>query len=90
MKFKDSVTITQVSLMFQGGFSSRIARLVFMDHEEKELMVHEINPEDHNSSQSFPIEPVTCNCFKVVFQDFCDFYARIILYNLQVYGHIMK
>ena len=72
--------------MFQGGFSSKIVRLVFMDHQETQVQTLDINPLDHNAIQSFPLEPITCTSLRISFQEFNDFYGRIILYQLEVLG----
>lgn len=88
LKFDQLVNVTEMKLMFQGGFSSRCVNVFFSQASSPECKVHHsLYPKDLNSLQSFAIEPATvCDSVVIHFDDFVDFYGRIILYSLDLIG----
>jgi hypothetical protein len=82
--FDSPRTVSEVQLMFQGGFAGKNCRILisgqgpeFKDHAE-------FYPEDSNKLQLFPVDPVTCSSLKIVFGESTDFYGRITVYQLRL------
>ena len=74
-------------LQFQGGFSARTLRVSLLDSDGTTAGEQLFHPEDSNSCQEFPFRVDTvCTEMRVVFEDFCDFFGRIVVYSLDVRG----
>ena len=57
------------------------------DNNSRWLKVDEMEAEDDHESQSFPLsveEPTTA--LKIVFDETTDFYGRVIIYQIQIWG----
>ncbi|XP_065664551.1 nuclear receptor 2C2-associated protein-like [Hydra vulgaris] len=82
IKFEKPVTITDVTIQFQGGFSCQQFNIYC---SSKTFSVY---PEDVNFVQKFAMDG--CNeatdSVKIVFLNTTDFFGRIIIYDLKLYG----
>ena len=86
VQFRNSVTPSELRLTFQGGFSTRVIRLQFFS-EETQVCEQVIHPEDTHSCQVFPLNcPTACNQIRVVFEEACDLFGRIIVYSFDLLG----
>lgn len=92
IKFDQPVTVEQIGMMFQGGFSSRCVNVFFSQSSSSQGKVqHTFYPKDLNSSQLFAVEPApVCDSVVIRFDDFVDFYGRIILYSVNLIGSEWK
>ncbi|KAI8615173.1 nuclear receptor 2C2-associated protein-like protein [Chytriomyces sp. MP71] len=98
--FVQPVSLTQVGLMFQGGFS---AAQVHVFHTSTSplpaaspdwIPLTTVYPTDSNAPQSFDLASgLSSECIrslKVVFADASDTYGRIILYGFDLYGQVVE
>ncbi len=100
MNFHRNVNIFSISLQFQGGFVSEECKLYTASKKQNdkinwnEIEDAYIEPEDLNTIQEFDLEEcegrndgvLNCDAIKLVFKSSTDFYGRVILYKLEVYG----
>ena len=85
----DSVKdITQLQLMFQGGFAGNTCWIEISRSENDEFeKLQDIYPEDTNKLQTFQIKSdgVSCKAFKIVFANSTDFFGRITIYQMKLF-----
>lgn len=87
VSFPDSnKTISELHLMFQGGFAGKNCSIEVGQSDQKELKkCHDFYPEDTNKLQKFKLpEPVAGQVFKIVFPDSTDFFGRITVYQMKL------
>lgn len=92
--FNRTVLIEEIRIQFQGGFAAEECKLYSSSAETpswNEIEDAEIEPENRNSIQTFPLgdteEKVrVCNSIKVTFHSASDFYGRVIIYKIEVWG----
>jgi hypothetical protein len=89
VRFGRRVVPSAVKLQFQAGFAAESCHVY--DVESKTLLdelewddIHELQSRQLDSQQDGNI---SVNSLKLVFNDFCDLYGRIILYRLEIWGH---
>jgi hypothetical protein len=86
--FKRAVLPRRICIQFQAGFAAEICTV----HDNRGHTVAAIEPEDIHEVQSFPImatsddHAVVVHSLKLVFTDCTDFYDRLIVYRLEVWG----
>jgi hypothetical protein len=97
LRFGRPVMPATLKLQFQAGFAAESCAVYYsnetspageaMPQDEFELKdVHEVQSFDLLSSTA-SLQPVTA--IKFVLDDFCDFYGRVILYKLEIWGREM-
>ncbi|XP_066998241.1 nuclear receptor 2C2-associated protein [Anabrus simplex] len=87
IELESAEAIHSFKIQFQGGFAGSKCHLetgmVAGDMEK----VESFYPEDVNSVQTFQLtKPVTAKYMKFVFESSTDFFGRIIVYKLEVFG----
>jgi len=94
VEFKRRVVVHEICLQFQAGFSAEMCRVMLKKPAddgasgEWEDCEETLEPDDSLELQTFPLElPVDCVGLRLIFEDFCDFYGRITLYQMQAWGH---
>ena len=85
--FGRTVVPTTVKLQFQAGFS---AETVTIQNPDENEMIDELELEDIHEIQTHSLlvdnqKPLTS--LKFTMDNFSDFYSRVILYRLEVWGH---
>ena len=85
LSFSQPVLISKLEIRFQGGFSGKDNSTFVILNEELKLPIH---PVDANTIQSFelPEVEIATEKVKIVFSGSTDFYGRIVIYNLNLYG----
>ena len=82
--------ITQLQLMFQGGFVGKTCWIeVSKSGENGEFeKLQDIYPEDTNKLQTFQIhsDVILCKAIKIVFADSTDFFGRITIYQMKLFA----
>jgi F5/8 type C domain. len=100
VNFHRNVRISSLGLQFQGGFVAEECRLYATKTKETlnssegwvEIKDAFIEPENTNTLQVFSlddckiVDDLNCVAIKLVFDANTDFYGRIILYKIEVYG----
>ncbi|XP_053556671.1 nuclear receptor 2C2-associated protein [Bombina bombina] len=86
LEFPQPVLVTQVSIQFQGGFSSKTCTLEGCQKEEELKRISEFYPEDSNTLQIFNFPAHTIHKLRISFQNSADFFGRIVIYHLDVLG----
>jgi Sad1 / UNC-like C-terminal len=94
LKFGRPVRMMEIKIQFQAGFSSEILRLRVSTNNNnnnsnvwKDIEDNELEPEDKLGIQSFPlVDQPQGTDLRIDFLDFRDFYGRIVIYRLQVWG----
>mmetsp|Transcript_17109 Transcript_17109/g.25924 ORF Transcript_17109/g.25924 Transcript_17109/m.25924 type:complete len:145 (+) Transcript_17109:235-669(+) len=88
VKFGRSVSAKKISIEFQAGFSSEFIR-VFCKKADGSMWEEsdEFEPEDSLELQTFQLPAmVECTELRIDFEDCRDFYGRITVYRIQVWG----
>mmetsp|Transcript_2086 Transcript_2086/g.2863 ORF Transcript_2086/g.2863 Transcript_2086/m.2863 type:complete len:116 (+) Transcript_2086:138-485(+) len=87
--FQRRVHIRQMKLQFQAGFTSEIVRIRMggggnrVNDDMKEI--DELEPEESLELQEFDVD-AEGQILRLEFEEFADFYGRITIYRLQVWG----
>mmetsp|Transcript_115 Transcript_115/g.301 ORF Transcript_115/g.301 Transcript_115/m.301 type:complete len:160 (+) Transcript_115:199-678(+) len=85
-----TVEIDEIRIQFQGGFVAEecTACLSRGGGEDWVEMEEPIEPEDVNDMQAFAIADAdrTCNMLRLSFEGSSDFYGRVTIYKLEVWG----
>eukprot|EP00536_Pseudo-nitzschia_multiseries_P002832 jgi/Psemu1/184420/e_gw1.39.143.1 len=83
-----TVKPSELGLQFQAGFSAEeVTVYAAKPREEADETNEEIEADDDHELQSFPLsldDPTSA--LKVVFDETTDFYGRVIVYQIQVWG----
>ncbi|KAI0783111.1 galactose-binding domain-like protein [Abortiporus biennis] len=92
--FKDPVVPKRLSITFQGGFVGTRCALEVRSGDSVEWRTWtRVYPEDVNRAQSFdlPDDMVqdSINSLRLVFEESSDFFGRITVYDLQLFGKIL-
>ncbi|XP_065060144.1 nuclear receptor 2C2-associated protein-like [Rhopilema esculentum] len=80
------VLINEIQIQFQGGFAGKECELE-MQSEDGKVTTFNFYPEDINQMQIFPVpSTVLTSSFKLNFNTSTDFFGRIIIYQLKLFG----
>lgn len=76
-----------LKLQFQAGFSAESCA-VYAEGATT-MLLNELELSDVHEVQTYELsnKQLPSNSLKLVLDDFCDFYGRVILYRLEVWGH---
>ena len=89
LAFDSAKEITQLQIMFQGGFAGKTCWIETSKGDENDFeKLQDIYPEDVNKLQTFDIKSnsvAPCKAFKIVFADSTDFFGRITIYQLKLF-----
>ena len=88
ISFDSDKYITQLQIMFQGGFAGGTSWIEVSKSGETDAFekIKDIYPEDTNKLQTFDLPNETlCRAFKVVFADSTDFFGRITIYQMKLH-----
>ncbi|XP_049788273.1 nuclear receptor 2C2-associated protein [Schistocerca cancellata] len=87
IEFPDVKNLSAFEIQFQGGFVGKDCQIEIVPGPESEKYVEPFYPEDINSLQKFSLKSVTpAKVVKFVFNSSTDFFGRIVVYNLTLYG----
>lgn len=83
--FKRPVLPKRILIQFQAGFAAETCTVTDDNGNE----IEEFEPEDAHEVQTFHVEstPKTLRALKLAFSDCTDFYDRVIVYLIEVWGH---
>jgi len=85
------VQIDEVRIQFQGGFVAEECTACISKGDDQEWVELEepMEPEDVNDMQTFAIaeDDRTCNMLRLSFEGSSDFYGRVTIYKLEVWGY---
>ena len=84
--FRRLCQVHEVRMQFQAGFVAESCR-VQLKKDGEWIDVVELEPEDTLEVQSFPVGDRQACALKLVFDDFTDFYGRVIIYRIEVWGN---
>ena len=97
LNFHRNVLVDQIKIQFQGGFVAEECSLFVTKQNASWEQIEEayIEPENMNSIQEFPLDEVDessrkCCAIKLSFDSSTDFYGRVIIYKLEVWGQEIK
>ena len=86
------VQVEEIRIQFQGGFVAEECTAYISKGgsgaEDWVELEEPIEPEDVNDVQTFEIadEDRTCNMLRLIFEGSSDFYGRVTIYKLEVWG----
>ena len=93
IQLEDSVVLDKVHIMFQGGFVGTTTVIQYYSSSNEYVDINSVyHLEDNNSLQILNIfppsssEPVASSVYRVLFTTSSDFYGRITIYNMELYG----
>jgi hypothetical protein len=97
LDFARAVRPTRVALQFQAGFTAQqVTRIEYQSvgSGDWEVWDEDLECEDTHELQLLDLSPAReaptlCTALRFVLEDCTDFYGRVILYQLQVWGHEM-
>ncbi|KNC49022.1 TR4 orphan receptor associated protein TRA16 [Thecamonas trahens ATCC 50062] len=84
------LALSRIELVFQGGFVGRDVTVVVDGHAVENA---QIVLSDSNDSQIISLPsplPIAAHSLRIVFAGSSDFYGRITLYSLMVYGAVVS
>lgn len=90
--FGRKVVPKELRIQFQAGFSAEDCHVHVRSSDEAEStwdLLEEIEPDDTHELQKFPFSnsnDKVADAIKIVFDECTDFYGRIMVYQLGVYG----
>ena len=86
--FQRKISPRNIKIQFQGGFAALEFTISSTDGNEEDVMRMETDAEDVNDLQEFEFEDsFECTGLKIRFDDSADFYGRITIYRLEVWGY---
>ena len=88
--FGREVVPKEVHIQFQAGFSAEDCQVHIRSGKSAGAtweMLEEIGPSDTHELQIFPLDnSLQASAMKIVFDECTDFYGRIMVYQLGIYG----
>lgn len=87
--FHRVVSVASLDFMFQGGFVGQQVQVHFKQSGENalwEMATIDIDPIDSNDLQTFACALPHIQALAFTFQRSTDFYGRVVIYRLQVWG----
>uniref|UniRef100_A0A7R9WR12 F5/8 type C domain-containing protein n=1 Tax=Craspedostauros australis TaxID=1486917 RepID=A0A7R9WR12_9STRA len=86
--FGRSVRATQIRIQFQAGFVAEEVAIEYQTESGWQTAMEEEELEDTHEMQTIDLESeVVCRAIKLNLDEFKDFYGRVTVYQLQVWGH---
>jgi hypothetical protein len=82
--FSRLIEVQDLKIQFQAGFSAEHC-IVEAKVDGVWRLIDELEPEDVLQIQSFPLK-TRCDAVKLSFHEFTDFYGRITIYRIEVWG----
>ncbi|XP_072260720.1 nuclear receptor 2C2-associated protein isoform X2 [Pyxicephalus adspersus] len=86
LEFPQKVSVSEIHIQFQGGFSSRNCILEGCLKNEELVTITEFYPEDINALQKFVFTEHCVEKLRLSFPSSTDFFGRIIVYHLDIVG----
>ncbi|CAB9504435.1 receptor 2C2-associated protein [Seminavis robusta] len=96
IQFGRPIQPTQLKLQFQAGFAAETCHIQIQQQSSSPTTKdweswQEVEPDDVHDVQSFPLtkedaKESTTKAIKLVFGDFTDFYGRIMIYRIEIWG----
>lgn len=86
--FKRTVRPHTVKIQFQAGFSASACQLQLRNQAGVWETLDDMELEDVHHLQSFPLQATDKegDAIQLVFDDLTDFYGRVMIYRLEVWG----
>lgn len=85
--FGRQVLPLQLKIQFQAGFVAESCQVQVHNQSGGWDVVEEFEPSDTHEVQDFPVEcKEPSDAVKIVFDEFTDFYGRVMVYQLSVWG----
>lgn len=89
LDFGELVTPRSLVIQFQGGFCGELCTITCGLSSNSLSESGELHMVDHNAMQEFPLEiAAPCRYMKLGFSIPTDFYGRITVYHLRIYGDV--
>lgn len=85
--FEEVKTISEIKLMFQGGFAGKNCHLEVSENDNGNDLkkCSDLYPDDSNKLQTFHLQPkVSGKVFRLVFNDSTDFFGRVTIYQFKM------
>jgi hypothetical protein len=87
-EFEVAVDIDHIGVVFQGGFVGQECEAHVSSSAEDPLRyIAAFEPEDVNGEQIFSVSANRVQKLRLIFNKSTDFYGRVTVYHLNVYGH---
>jgi hypothetical protein len=90
LEFGRSVIPTTVKIEFQAGFIAETCQVQLQTNDDTWMtVVDELEPRDNHDYQTFSLDSNTTlsgTALKFVLNDFTDFYGRVTIYRMEVWG----
>lgn len=85
--FRRSVLVQELRLQFQAGFVAENIQVKVQKQPNQEWVdLLELEVDDTLEMQTFPLKNTETTALKLLFHEFTDFYGRITIYQVQVWG----
>ena len=90
LHFEQAVNVTEVQLMFQGGFVGKECEVLVATAAAAGAgsSVARFYPDDNNTLQRFAVHANGITQLKLLFHSSTDFFGRVTIYVLQVLGEV--
>eukprot|EP00123_Amoebidium_parasiticum_P006286 comp17275_c0_seq1/m.16377 comp17275_c0_seq1/g.16377 ORF comp17275_c0_seq1/g.16377 comp17275_c0_seq1/m.16377 type:complete len:139 (-) comp17275_c0_seq1:42-458(-) len=89
MKFPKTARVSEVRIMFQGGFAGKECQILGSKGDDVWAKIADIYPEDVNSLQIFPVAATEVEQLQLLVTKSTDFFGRVVIYVLDVLGEYL-
>mmetsp|Transcript_27130 Transcript_27130/g.38160 ORF Transcript_27130/g.38160 Transcript_27130/m.38160 type:complete len:170 (-) Transcript_27130:405-914(-) len=94
LDFGRTVQVKRIELQYQAGFVGEMVDVSIItnnhgqeDGGDEEVVLEEEELEDSHDIQTLEMDSLqTCNGIKLTFDEFSDFYGRVTIYRIRVWG----
>ena len=86
LNFGRTVTISKVELQVQAGFSAECGSLQIKNESGDWEDAIDLEIDDVHDIQGFDVPMLKCSALRLTLSEFTDFYGRVIIYQLRVWG----
>lgn len=90
LQLTETVKVSSIKMMFQGGFVGTPIKVFGIEQNSKDrVLLGAFDAVDTNDTQCFTLTQNTDKAFKqidIIFEGSTDFYGRVTVYKLDVFG----
>jgi len=88
LDFRRPVYVQTLKIEFQAGFIAETCAVQLQTSDKTWIDLEELELEDNHDMQEFALAKETTmgTALKLVFEEFTDFYGRVTIYRIEVWG----
>lgn len=89
LDFRRPVHVESLKIEFQAGFIAEECTVMLQTSSDEWIVLKDLEPKDNHDFQTFSLEKgreTKGTALKLVFDEFTDFYGRVTIYRIEVWG----